>query len=114
MATFFWFGGSGSLDDQNNWIQPDPDNPRLPAFGDDVYVDGTGTLTGPLAFESSYILGGFDLQGALSGNLVQVDGELSLESDSTVDGYVVVNGTIFVSGAHVQSAAFDDNGSVTL
>src|SRR6476620_1164494 len=98
MATFSWFGGSGSLDDPNNWSQPDPNNPRLPVFGDNIFIDGTGILTGAVGFESCYILGGFDLQGALSGNLVEIDGELSLQSDSTVDGYMVVDGTVLVSG----------------
>jgi T5SS/PEP-CTERM-associated repeat protein len=120
MADFYWYGGSGDLSDPNNWSGPyiiGPDGEIIPlpiTAADNAFIDGGGSLTGGIFVANAYISGSFDLYGFIGGELVEVDGSLSIQSGGNVNGYVVVNGLLSVDGGSVLSRAFDDNGTVIL
>ena len=84
MGSFVWFGGSGDLNDPLNWpiqalvIDPVTGLPILSAPGptDSASIPGGGTLSGSITIENAYVTGTFDLCGNLSGNLVEIDGDL--------------------------------------
>src|SRR6516165_1590512 len=104
MATFYWYGGSGDLGHPNNWSEDppvvDPTTgeiiPQVPGPGDDANIDGGGTLTGSADFQNGYVSESFGLDGSLNGGLVQVNGDLSVQSGGSVVGYTVVYGSLSI------------------
>jgi T5SS/PEP-CTERM-associated repeat protein len=116
MPLFNWIGGSGSLDDPNNWDQPDPLNPRVlnAADGDDVIIDGGDIeLTGNLDVINAQLdASNIDLEGDINADSIRVNGNVQLSSTGNFTGGDLIDAGNIVANGSTGSNALPDIGQV--
>jgi T5SS/PEP-CTERM-associated repeat protein len=107
MASFTWFGGSGSLGVASHWLnQPKPASPVVPGSKDAAAIGGAGTLTGSIDVFTASFTGALTLTGQITTESAAfVDGTLAvsgLSGQLTDNGYLAVgdagNGSLKITG----------------